>query len=55
MRQVGLRKNYYTDTHEDALIMTSANLKSSAFRAVFERLRAANRARVAALAPASSG
>ncbi len=36
---VGRRKNYYTDTHEDALLMTSEQFDSGAFRERFQVLR----------------
>ena len=38
--KVGLRKRYYTDDNEDAVIMTTAPLRSAAFQARFEQLRA---------------
>jgi ribosomal-protein-alanine N-acetyltransferase len=38
---VGLRPNYYSDDHEDALIMTTEPLGSAAMRARLARLRAA--------------
>jgi ribosomal-protein-alanine N-acetyltransferase len=38
---VGLRPNYYSDDHEDALIMTTEPLASPAMRTRIERLRAA--------------
>ncbi len=47
--RLGLRKRYYTDNHEDAVIMTTADLFSDAFRARFEDLRALHQARHADL------
>jgi len=38
--KVGLRKRYYTDDNEDAVIMTTPALRSPAFEARFARLRA---------------
>jgi ribosomal-protein-alanine N-acetyltransferase len=38
--EVGLRKNYYADNHEDAVIMTTEELESPAYRERFERLAA---------------
>lgn len=46
MRQVGIRKNYYTDTHEDALIMTSEDIRSPEFQLRFRQLKARNRERL---------
>ena len=40
-RPVGLRPNYYSDDHEDALIMTTESLDSARVRARIARLRAA--------------
>ncbi len=39
--QVGVRKGYYTDTHEDALIMTTGMLASPAYQERFQALKAA--------------
>jgi ribosomal-protein-alanine N-acetyltransferase len=39
-RPVGLRPRYYSDDHEDALIMTTNPLQEPAMRALIERLRA---------------
>jgi ribosomal-protein-alanine N-acetyltransferase len=39
-RPVGLRPRYYSDDHEDALIMTTAPLSEPAMRERIERLRA---------------
>jgi len=37
---VGVRPRYYTDTNEDAVIMTTPPLKSKSYREKYERLRA---------------
>lgn len=42
--RTGLRKRYYTDNNEDALIMTTPPIQSEAYRERFERLRAEHRA-----------
>lgn len=44
-RRVGVRKRYYTDNDEDALIMTTFPIQESEFKSEFERLRAACTAR----------
>lgn len=44
-QRVGVRKRYYTDNNEDALIMTTPELASTDYQARFERLRAEHRAR----------
>jgi len=36
---VGVRPRYYTDTNEDAVIMTTPPLKSKSYREKYERLR----------------
>jgi ribosomal-protein-alanine N-acetyltransferase len=46
-RRVGIRKNYYTDTHEDALIMTTGSIADADFRALLDSLRRANADRIA--------
>jgi ribosomal-protein-alanine N-acetyltransferase len=38
-RRVGVRKRYYTDNNEDALIMTTFPIQDDEFRTQFERLR----------------
>ncbi len=38
---VGVRKGYYLDNHEDALIMTTESLTSPEYRALFARLQEA--------------
>ena len=37
--RMGIRKGYYTDNREDALIMTTDNLSSPGYRELLERLR----------------
>ncbi|HZU75268.1 MAG TPA: GNAT family N-acetyltransferase, partial [Dehalococcoidia bacterium] len=44
-RSVGVRKRYYTDNNEDALIMTTPEIQTPAYQAQFERLRTAHRER----------
>lgn len=46
---VGLRKRYYTDDNEDAVIMTTPEIASGGYRAHFEKLRDQHRARYADL------
>jgi [ribosomal protein S18]-alanine N-acetyltransferase len=41
-QQVGLRKAYYTDNKEDALIMTTDPLSSDSFQSQFQKLKAAH-------------
>ena len=43
--EVGTRKGYYADNHEDALIMTTEDIQGSAYRARLERLERAARER----------
>lgn len=43
--RVGLRVRYYTDNHEDAVIMTTPDIASPSYRALFEEMRARHRAR----------
>ncbi len=43
--RVGLRVRYYTDNNEDAVLMTTPDLASSSYRALFGRLRTEHRAR----------
>lgn len=40
-RETGVRKGYYSDNREDAVIMTTDALSSEDYRALFDRLRAA--------------
>ena len=44
-RRVGIRKRYYTDNNEDALIMTTPPIQSPEYKRRFEQLRAEHRAR----------
>jgi ribosomal-protein-alanine N-acetyltransferase len=44
-RRVGIRKRYYTDNNEDALIMTTPPIQSAEYKQRFEQLRAAHRAK----------
>ena len=44
-RRVGVRKRYYTDNNEDALIMTTPPIQSPEYARRFEELRAEHRAR----------
>ncbi|MBI4266994.1 MAG: ribosomal protein S18-alanine N-acetyltransferase [Chloroflexi bacterium] len=39
---VGLRKGYYTDNREDALLMSTDNINSAAFKTRFEQLKQAH-------------
>jgi len=43
--RVGLRKRYYTDNNEDAVLMTTPEINTPEYRELFERLRAQHRAR----------
>ncbi len=43
--RVGLRVRYYTDDHEDAVIMTTPDLASSGYRALADDLKAQHRQR----------
>ncbi len=44
-QKVGLRRAYYTDNGEDAVIMTTDSLTSSAFQSRFQRLKQAHQHR----------
>ena len=44
-RRVGVRKRYYTDNNEDALIMTTFPIDTDEFKTEFERLRSTYAAR----------
>jgi len=44
-KHVGLRRRYYTDNGEDALIMTTDTLTSDTFKSYFEKLKEAHRKR----------
>jgi len=46
-RQVGLRRRYYRDSGEDALIMTTERLTSANFQSHFQQLKRALRLRLA--------
>jgi ribosomal-protein-alanine N-acetyltransferase len=43
--RVGLRKRYYTDNNEDAVLMTTPDVASEAFRTLFEAQRRRHRER----------
>jgi ribosomal-protein-alanine N-acetyltransferase len=43
--RVGLRKRYYTDNNEDAVLMTTPDISSPAFMTLFESLRQLHRER----------
>jgi ribosomal-protein-alanine N-acetyltransferase len=43
-RRVGLRKRYYTDNNEDAVLMTTPDLSTPAYGSLLEGLRARHRA-----------
>jgi ribosomal-protein-alanine N-acetyltransferase len=43
--RVGLRRRYYTDNNEDAVLMTTPELTSPGYRALFEDLRAQHQER----------
>jgi ribosomal-protein-alanine N-acetyltransferase len=49
MAAAGLRKRYYTDNNEDAVIMTSRDLFDATYRGQLDDLRAAHQARFADL------
>jgi ribosomal-protein-alanine N-acetyltransferase len=52
---VGLRKGYYSDNHEDALIMTTAPLVSASYRSHLQALRSSLQERLSAqLTPTAS-
>ena len=40
-KEVGLRRGYYSDNNEDAVIMSTDKLTSEAFQAMFEERREA--------------
>jgi len=44
-REAGIRKRYYTDNNEDALIMTTAPIGTPEYRTMFQRLRAQHQER----------
>jgi len=45
-RQVGLRRRYYRDSDEDALIMSTERLTSASFQSHFQQLKRALRERL---------
>ena len=45
--QVGLRKGYYTDNREDAIIMSTDKIRSAPFQARFQQLKEAHSSRKA--------
>jgi ribosomal-protein-alanine N-acetyltransferase len=47
--QAGVRKRYYSDNHEDAVIMTTPAIASAGFGAQFAELRARHQSRYADL------
>lgn len=53
-QKVGIRKGYYSDNHEDAVIMTASNILSSSYQELFKslveayRLRRGERVRIVA-------
>jgi ribosomal-protein-alanine N-acetyltransferase len=49
--RVGLRKRYYTDNNEDAVLMTTPEINTAEYRALFERLRARHQAQYPDLWP----
>src|SRR3990170_8587401 len=44
-QQLGLRPRYYSDNHEDALILTTASVLGQKYRAAFDQLKAEHRRR----------
>ncbi|NIQ75513.1 MAG: hypothetical protein GWN80_08435, partial [Gammaproteobacteria bacterium] len=40
--QVGLRRGYYTDDREDAVLMTAENITSASFQARLQQLKQAH-------------
>jgi ribosomal-protein-alanine N-acetyltransferase len=44
-RSVGVRPRYYSDNHEDAVIMTTEPIHSAPYQALFQRLRREHRER----------
>jgi ribosomal-protein-alanine N-acetyltransferase len=43
--QAGVRKRYYSDNHEDAVIMTTPAIATAGYRALFEELRTRHQSR----------
>ena len=52
-KQVGLRRRYYSDSGEDALIMTTDRLSGAAFQRNLQRLKKALKEKLGRLAPSS--
>jgi ribosomal-protein-alanine N-acetyltransferase len=50
-REAGLRRRYYSDNHEDAIIMWTNDITTSEYRAEYDRLRTALLARLLAQDP----
>jgi len=44
-RSVGIRPRYYSDNHEDAVLMTTEPIHSAPYQALFQRLRGEHRER----------
>jgi ribosomal-protein-alanine N-acetyltransferase len=44
-RNVGVRPHYYSDNHEDAVIMTTEPIHSAPYQALFQQLRREHRER----------
>lgn len=44
-RKVGVRQGYYSDNHEDAVMMTTEPIHSAPYQALFQRLRREHRER----------
>lgn len=53
--RTGVRRGYYTDNHEDALIMSTDNISSEAYQALFQGLKQAYLEKHGCLAPAGRG
>lgn len=53
--EVGMRKAYYSDNHEDAVIMTTEELTSAPYRERFERLEQSLAERFPGVAPRLAG
>ena len=51
---VGMRKGYYSDNHEDALVMTTEPIGAPAYQARFNRLQRMLRSRLVAGQPAQA-
>ena len=44
-KTVGVRQRYYSDNHEDAVIMTTEPIRSASYQALFQRLKQEHRER----------